>query len=87
MDMTTKTGKPVTDEILDEWAEAFERGEWPEGKTVILGRPSIADEEVKLVTFRLPVSKVIEFDQKTALKGITRSEGLRDAVNDYLARA
>jgi hypothetical protein len=84
--MTTKDGKPVTDATLDEWADAFERGEWPKGKTVVLGRPSIADEEVRLVTFRLPVSKVVELDQKAAQQGFTRSEGLRAAVDEYLAR-
>jgi hypothetical protein len=87
MDMTTKTGKSVTDDMLDKWADAFEQGEWPEGKTVVLGRPSIADEEVKLITFRLPISKVIELDRKTAQQGVSRSEGLREAVEEYLMQA
>ncbi|MDR3070370.1 MAG: ribbon-helix-helix domain-containing protein [Propionibacteriaceae bacterium] len=85
--MTTKSGKPVTDAVLDEWAESFERGEWPEGKTVVIGRPSLADEEVKVVTFRLPVSKIVELDRKAAQQGISRSQGLREAVEEYLLRA
>ncbi|MDR3315868.1 MAG: hypothetical protein LBS98_05255 [Coriobacteriales bacterium] len=49
----------VTDEMLDEWAAPWERGDVP-GKPVCFvaapGRPRISDEETKIVAFRLPVS-------------------------------
>jgi hypothetical protein len=44
MDIVTKGGKPVTAETLDRWAEAFERGEWPEGKTIPVGRPRLSTQ-------------------------------------------
>ena len=87
MGMHTKDGRPVTDEMLDEWAEAYERGEWPEGKTVVMGRPRLADEEVRPVTFKLPVSTIRALDLKALAPGGTRSQALRQAIDDYLAQA
>lgn len=83
--MKTKDGKNVTDGILDTWAEEFERGEWPEGRTVPIGRPSLASEEVKPITFRLPVSQIAALDAKAAKSGLSRSAGLRIAVEEYIA--
>ncbi len=86
MSMHTKDGRPVTDEMLDEWPEAYERGEWPEGKTVVMGRPRLADEEVRPVTFKLPVSP---FARSPESARALRHEvaALRQAVDDYLAQA
>jgi predicted transcriptional regulator len=54
---------------------------------LITGRPSIADEEVKPVTFRLPVSKIAALDRLAASHDETRSEFLRDAVDKVLLSA
>ena len=86
MEMKTKTGKPITEKMLDEWADAFECGEWPEGKTTVLGRPSISTEEVKPVTFKLPASKIERIDEIAAGLGKTRSEFLRAMVDRELVR-
>ncbi|MCL1799302.1 MAG: ribbon-helix-helix domain-containing protein [Eggerthellaceae bacterium] len=87
MDMEKKDGKPVTDKTLDEWASAFENGEWPAGKTVILGRPRLATEEVQSVTVRLPRSKVLALERKASERGLDRSKALREAIDEYLAHA
>ena len=84
--MKTKTGKPVTDKMLDDWADAFERGEWPEGKTIIRGRPSLSKEDVKPVTFKLPVSEIERIDEMAAGFGESRSEFLRSMVDRELTR-
>lgn len=83
--MKTKDGRTVNEDMLDAWADQFERGEWPEGRTIQIGRPSLAHEEVKPVTFRLPVSQLAALDAKAAQAGINRSAGLRRAVEEYLA--
>ncbi len=83
--MKTKNGKTVTDAMLDAWADAFESGEWPKGRTVPVGRPSLANEEVRPITFRLPVSQLAALDAKVAKAGLNRSSGLRLAVEAYLA--
>jgi len=87
MDMKTKDGRPVTDEMLDKWADDFEKGKWPDGKTVILGRPRLATEEVQSITVKLPRSKVLALEKKASQKGCNRSEALREAIDDYLALA
>jgi len=76
----------VTEEQLEQEAQEYEKGTW-DGRLgkIIMGRPSIADEEVKPVTFRLPLSKIQELDRKASQKGYTRSEGLREAVEEYLS--
>jgi len=87
MDMMTKEGKPITAEMLDKWAEPFENGSWPKGKTVILGRPRLATEEVQPITVKLPRSKVLALEEIASNMGVSRSEVLREAVDEFLARA
>ena len=75
----------VTEEQLDQEAEEYEKGTWdaPLGKMTV-GRPSIANEEVRPITIRLPLSKIAAIDKKAHESGSTRSGILRDAVNRYL---
>lgn len=77
----------VTEEQLDAWAEEYESGTWDASALgeVRRGRPSLADEEVKPVTFRIPESWIVAMDKRAEEKGITRSEFLRDAVEFALA--
>jgi hypothetical protein len=78
----------VTDEQLDAEAKEYEDGTWsaPLGKP-IMGRPSIANEEVRLVTVRLPLSKIHALEKRATEKGSTRSQAIREAVDKYLASA
>ena len=79
----------VTEEQLDGWAEQYEQQTWDAshlGKPII-GRPSIADEEVRPVTFRLPVSAIQALDKQAQANGRTRSDELRAMVNAYLSVA
>jgi hypothetical protein len=75
----------VTDKQLDVEAKEYEDGTWdaPMGKT-IMGRPSIANEEIRLITVRLPLSKVLALEKRAAVMGETRSQVLREAVDEYL---
>jgi hypothetical protein len=83
---TAENGQVITDEMFDKMAERHLNGDWSKaiiGK-VIMGRPSIADEEVRSVVFRLPVSKIAAIDACAAEKGETRSQFLRNAVDAAL---
>ena len=85
-DFIAENGQVIADEMLDKMAERHLSGDWSKaqiGKTV-MGRPSIADEEVKTVVFRLPVSKIDAIDAFAAEKGETRSQFLRNAVDASL---
>lgn len=77
----------VTAERLDEMAEPFERGKWPEGRTKLIGRPRLAQEEVRPVTFKLPVSQIAALDELAKASGCSRSDTLRRAVRNVLASA
>ena len=75
----------VTDEELDKRAKEYEDGTWdaPLGK-LMMGRPSIADEEVRPITVRLPVSRIVSIDKAATSSGSTRSAVIRDAIDSYL---
>ncbi|MBQ9069375.1 MAG: hypothetical protein IJ131_10045 [Eggerthellaceae bacterium] len=88
MGVTTKNGTYLSDETLEEIAQAFERGEWPEGTTRILrGRPLILGEELQSVTYRDAKSKVAAMDKRAASLHMSRSDYLRDLVSKDLATA
>jgi hypothetical protein len=72
---------------LKKSADAYTRGDWPDGKITRVGRPSLAAEEVRPVTVRLPVSQIRELDSKAQSKGETRSSAVREAVGKWLLQA
>ena len=79
----------VTEEQLDEWAEACERGEYagkPTGE-IIVGRPLMFGEEMKPVTFKVPVAKVDRIKARAAELDLSRSDFLRMLVDRDLEKA
>lgn len=77
----------MTEEELDARAEEYENDTWDAshlGK-VIMGRPSIADEEVRPITVRLPISQIAAIDKLAALNETTRSAEVRAAVGAWVA--
>ena len=87
MDYRTETGQLLTDDRLDQMAKKYEEGNWS-GKMgkLVVGRPSLADEDVKSVSFRLPVSKIALIDACAAARGETRSKFIRDVIESELAK-
>ena len=76
-------GVEVTDELLDAWAEPWERGEVPGkpgGFVRSPGRPRLADEPTKVVSIRLPVSVIKASEEKAKRYGETRSQRMREAI-------
>jgi len=88
MDVKAESGQVITDEMLDKMAKKYEDGTWG-GKLgkLVVGRPSLADEEVKSVSFRLPVSKIAVIDARAEAKGKTRSEFIRETIESELVKA
>lgn len=75
----------VTDEQLNRMAAEYESGSWEGGVgTIVPGRPRIYDEEMETISFRLPKSRVNAIDAKARRNGETRSQFLRQAVDDAL---
>jgi len=86
MEYIAENGQVLTEKTLDEMAKKYEDGTWG-GKTgkLVVGRPSLADEDVKSVSFRLPISKIAVIDARAAAKGETRSQFIRGVIEAELA--
>lgn len=71
---------------LEERADAYDRGEWPEDAVFTrVGRPSLDGEgDTKVITFRLPASRLERLDAKAGAKGQSRSEAFREAIDQWL---
>ena len=84
--LVSENGQLITEELLDAMTKRHLNEDWSDAKIgkVVVGRPSIADEEVKTVVFRLPVSKIAAIDAYAAEQGETRSQFLRHAVDAAL---
>ena len=63
-----------------EAAEAYEKDEWPKGRTIKLGRPSISDEPSVVLSARVGESVLDAFDAKAKRHGQTRTERLRELI-------
>lgn len=76
-------GVEVTDDLLDEWAEPWEKDEMPGvavGFVAGPGRPRIFDEPTKVVSLRLPASIVKAIEEKAKSKGETRTQRMREVL-------
>lgn len=79
----------VTAEQIEEWDAAFTRGEMigePVGE-IIVGRPLLFGEEMKVVTYKDTASKIAEMDDRAASLDLSRSDYLRGLVRRDLASA
>lgn len=81
MQYVTREGGVLTDRDIEEIAERLERGDLP-GKwgRILVGRPRISSEQLKLIGVKVPESAVRAFDEKAARNGQTRSQRLRQLI-------
>ena len=82
--METIDGVPVTDEMIQEWADETERGYIVE----VLkkrGRRPIGDGAARVVPVRMDDSLVAAVDQRAEKDGTSRSEIIRSAVRAFVA--
>lgn len=82
--METINGVPVTDEMIQEWADEAERGYIVE----VLkkrGRRPIGDGAARVVPVRMDDSLVAAVDQRAEKDGTSRSEIIRSAVRAFVA--
>ena len=77
----------VTDEQIEKWSDACERGEYPgiSSKKIIVGRPLMLGGELKPVTFKETAQKIAAIDKKAASLGQNRSDYLRYLIDKDLA--
>ena len=75
----------VTDEQLDSLAADYDSGDW-KGRLgpVVQGRPRLYEEEMRTVSFRIPASRLQAIDAHAERNGKSRSEFLRQVIDDAL---
>lgn len=79
-------GYVLTDAEIERRAQEWENGTWQGHlERTRVGRPSLSDgEETTTVSFRVPSSKVIDFERKAKAAGETKSQAYRRAMDLYL---
>lgn len=88
MSYVTRDGATLTDEAIEELAERFERGELPgHPGRILVGRPRISPEKLRLMGAKVPESLVSAFDGKAAAHNQTRSQRLRMLIEHDVAEA
>lgn len=65
-------------------AEKYESGEWPEGETVLIGRPCVYGERMKSITYRDTEVEVRRMDERAKSLSMSRSDYLRYLVRKDL---
>ena len=82
--MDTIDGVPVTDEMIQEWADEAERG-YDVDVLKKRGRRPIGDGAARVVPVRMDDSLVAAVDQRAEKDGTSRSEIIRSAVRAFVA--
>ena len=82
--METIDGVPVTDEMIQEWADEAERG-YDVEVLKKRGRRPIGDGAARVVPVRMDESLVAAVDQRAEKDGTSRSEIIRSAVRAFVA--
>ena len=82
--MESINGVPVTDEMIQEWADEAERG-YDIEVLKKRGRRPIGDGAARVVPVRMDDSLVAAVDQRAEKDGTSRSEIIRSAVRAFVA--
>ncbi|QUC03622.1 hypothetical protein [Atopobium sp. oral taxon 416] len=81
-------GQEITEEMIDRWCDAYERGEFPEGERtvggVVHGRPPLSTEGTAVISIKVPIGmkRAVEREAKSA--GMSTSAYARAALADKL---
>ena len=82
--MESINGVPVTDEMIQEWADEAERG-YDVEVLKKRGRRPIGNGAARVVPVRMDDSLVAAVDQRAEKDGTSRSEIIRSAVRAFVA--
>lgn len=84
-------GQEITDALIDQWCEAYERGEFPEGERtvggVVMGRPPLSMEKTVPFTIKMPVGMKAAIVKKAKENGQTASSYTRELIAEDLMAA
>ncbi|MFQ6171718.1 ribbon-helix-helix domain-containing protein [Oryzobacter sp. R7] len=82
--METVNGVPVTDEMIQEWADEAERG-YDVSQLRKRGRKPMGDGPARVVPVRVDDTLLSALDQRAEHDHVSRSELIRAAIRAYVA--
>lgn len=85
-------GQDITETMIGEWCEAYERGEFPEGERtvggLVNGRPPLSEsEETVVLIVKVPVGMKAALAEAAKGKGMTVSAYVRGVLADAVLSA
>lgn len=78
----TIDGQPVTDEIIERWAEEAEAG-YDVAKLRKRGRPGVGDGPTAVVPVRMDAALLTALTSRAEQEHVSRSEAIREAVRAW----
>lgn len=88
---TAANGQTITEDMIDGWCAAYEKGEFPASERtvggVVRGRPPLSNDETVTLSVKVPFAMKEAIRRRAAEKGITPSEYARLAINEKLLEA
>ena len=90
MSYIAANGQEITEEMINRWCDAYERGEFPKGERtvggVVMGRPPLSADKTTTVTVKIPVGMKAGLVKKAGEHGTTLSAYVRSVLaNDIIA--
>lgn len=84
-------GQVINDALIDQWCEAYEQGEFPEGEHtvggVFMGRPPLSMEKTTTFTIKIPVGMKAALIKKAKARGKNASSYTRELIAEDLMAA
>lgn len=81
-------GQEITDELINQWCESYEKGDFPKGERtvggVVMGRPPLSAEKTVTFTIKIPVGMKAALMKKAKEHGMTASSYTREIIADDL---
>lgn len=90
MSYIAANGQELTEEMINAWCDAYERGEFPEGERtvgrVVMGRPPLSAEKTVTLNVKIPVGMKVSLARRAEEQGTSMSSYVRSVLaNDILA--
>ena len=86
MEYELADGSILTDEEIEKESAEYESGTWEGGFVEVrIGRPPLSDEELGVVTFKAPKSKIEAMERKARELGMSKSQFMRAVLDKAIA--
>ena len=90
MSWTAANGQKITEEMIGEWCNCYERGEFPKGEhtvgNVVVGRPPLSSDKTVTMSVKLPEGMRVAVRREAKKKGMTDSAYVRSILASALTR-